>query len=186
MALASQTKPEVQAVVAKTGMSTSTPVSAAAGFTEAVAAGGVNIAFANAWRGINAIDLSLFGGIYKIIRRADGVGSLLIPILKYDNGLTAPTPPVIAILGRSNIADPSGDPIVTPFIPLLNAAGSHLTTLTMDTTEDADDGAFKWTRPNAATQGTDPLWCNEFMVFPDTPLSGTGTVTNAVIYLAII
>lgn len=95
--------------------------------------------------------------------------------LKYDRGLTGITNPKGGVFGRAGAAG--------GWMRLNSLGGSDGVTLTTDTTNDIDDGTFKYTGVINATCVYDRMGCDQFAWGTETALNGTGTKTNAVVQL---
>ena len=88
--------------------------------------------------------------------------------LKYDDGISAETSPVIQIFG-----DDSGD----QYMKLKDDAGVHELTLTIDLTNDVEDGTWKWTdHVEVDAKGSRRVLCAVKTAF-----AATGTVDTSVI-----
>lgn len=109
----------------------------------------------------HVLDLGKVSGTYIAVR------------LKYDDGLSAVTSPVVALFGR--VGD-SGQ-----WMRLSAVGGSDTITLVVDTTNDMTDGTYKYTAVNTTAQVFDRMGCDQFGVGVETALDGTGTKTNAVV-----
>lgn len=98
--------------------------------------------------------------------------------LKYDDGLTAITNPVVQVFGF----DAGGNAVM-----LRNKAGtpSDEITLSTDTTNDLTDGTNNYTSITDA-QVVELLGATEIQVGIKTPLSGTGDATTAVVEVLFI
>lgn len=151
------------------------PVSLSSPWQVCIAAGGVN-ATRDAAR-ITDPTAEIITATRRIIKRETLVGTYLLFRLKYDDGISVPTAPQIAVFGRFA----SGD----NWQRLLNKSGTDVATLTPDTTNDVSDGTDNWTAVGDG-QTFDCLGCDEFLVGTEIAFAATGTVSNSVIEVKCI
>ena len=142
----------------------------------AVAAGGVNVQDAAT---ITNPDTQIINETTYLIK-TNNVGTFLEISLKYNDGLTGITNPVIKLFGRPS----RGDSVDYRWRIIPNLAGSISVTLTTAST-DIEDGAYKYTTPDANSNVFDMAGCSEFLVGIETALDGSGTVDDAVIQARI-
>lgn len=95
--------------------------------------------------------------------------------LKYDDGVTAPTSPVVAMFGRTR----TSASVVTTWERLYTLGAAARATLTIDLTNDVADGTYKYTSASLEDQTFDANGCNEFAVGVETAFAGTGTVNTS-------
>lgn len=111
-----------------------------------------------------------------------GAGTYLRLRMKYDDGITAVTSPVIRVFGRYICSSDSATPgIAGPWQHLKNVNGDLTATLTVDLTNDVQDGTYSYTIPSTTLHSWDKDGCSEFLVGIQTALSATGTVNTATI-----
>lgn len=118
-----------------------------------------------------------------VFSRPPGCGTYLRLRLKYDDGITGPTSPVVKVFGRTISTAGPDAPSGTagPWQILRNVAGNLNATLSIDLPNDAQDGEFSYTTPTANDHSWDVDGCGEFLVGIETALSATGTVNTATI-----
>lgn len=115
-------------------------------------------------------DTQVTGATNRIFRSLHG--TLLMFRMKYDDGLSSITDPVIKVFGRFN----SGD----QWMLLRNQDEAITMTLTTAAT-DVTDGTDKWTTPDLNAHVIDKAGCREFLVGVQTALAATGDPTLATI-----
>lgn len=104
--------------------------------------------------------------IFKVKR-----GTTLRFRMKYDDGVTVPTDPVINVFGRLNSND--------PWMPLQNKNGAQDITMTTALADDVRDGTFRYTTPDIDAAAVDCEGCMEILVGVKTAFAATGDVTTA-------
>jgi hypothetical protein len=92
--------------------------------------------------------------------------------LKYDDGITGETSPVVQPFGLDGNGSPQR---------LVNASGTHELTLTMDLTNDVTDGTYKFTQPVEVDMDGN----RDILVAIKTAFNGTGTKNNATIQVRV-
>ncbi len=97
--------------------------------------------------------------------------------LKYDRAVTAPTSPVIAVFGRTRLSETE----VGSWERLSTLGSASTSTLTVDVTNDVDDGTWQYTSTSLEDHTFDLNGCNEFLVGIQTAFAGTGTVNTSTI-----
>ena len=102
-----------------------------------------------------------------------GVGTTLQIRLKYDDGATTLTSPVVQPFGFDGNDSPH---------KLVNADGDHELTLTLDGTNDVQDGTYKYSQPVEV----DMDGCASVLVAVKTAFNATsGTETNSAIQVRV-
>lgn len=106
-------------------------------------------------------------------------GTSFVFMLKYDDGLTGITNPVVQCFGRAHAptssasaSDAGGDPVAHK---LFDQNGTHEIEIATDTTNDIDDGTFKYSDPFEVDMDA----AGEVLLSIKTALAGTGTVNNS-------
>ena len=109
-----------------------------------------------------------------------GRGSTLYLRMRYDDGLTSITDPVVMVFGRHSSAD-------TQWMLLLSAASTPATTevLPTDLTNDVRDGTDHWTAVSDATKWP-LLGCDEILVGVLTALAATGDATLSTLEAKVV
>ncbi len=105
-----------------------------------------------------------------------GAGSHILLRLRYDDGLTSITAPVVKVFGRTGSQ---------PWQLLKNRAGNLSIALTPAAT-DTEDGTYKYTTADFDLHAFDCLGCDEILVGIETALAGTGTTSNSAIEIKVI
>ncbi len=111
------------------------------------------------------------------IFRRNGLGTHLLLRMKYDDGLTSITAPIVKVFGRGG--DNDGWQL------LKTRSGSLSVALSVAAT-DVEDGTNKFTTPDYDLHAWDSLSCNEFLVGIETALAGTGDATTATIEAKLV
>lgn len=147
------------------------PVSPIFRWSDVVTAGGVNVADANP-----AVQVGLVTSPTKGVFAIEGGATQLLVRCKYNSGISVVSAsPTIKIFGRTGSDE---------WDVLHNAAGSKSVPLTLDLTNDSNDGdGFKCTFVNKALHLFDLKGCNEAIVLVEIALAGTGTVSDAIIQI---
>lgn len=105
--------------------------------------------------------------------RPCGLGTQILVRLKYDDGISVPTSPVVQLFGK----DSSGSPHA-----MVDGSGTHAQTLTIDLTNDVTDGTYKFTAPKIIN-----IHGNlEVIAAIKTAFAATGTVNNSTIQFRVI
>ena len=99
-----------------------------------------------------------------------GRGTTLQIRLKYDDGVSGVTSPVVQPFGFDGNNSPQR---------LVNSAGTHELTLTIDTTNDVTDGTYKFTQPVEVDMDAN----RDMLVAVKTAFAATGTVNNSAIQI---
>lgn len=94
--------------------------------------------------------------------------------LKYNQDVSTPTSPVIAVFGRTRV----GATEVGPWERLWTLGATATATLTLDTTNDVTDGSYKTTSSTLESQTFDLMGCNEFLVGVQTAFAASGGTVN--------
>lgn len=121
------------------------------------------------------------------LSRENQLGSVILARLGYDDGLTGITDPVLVCFGRTGIRAADGSVTYDEWqlLPTMEDTPAFESTLTTDAT-DVTDGTLLYTTPDRKANAWDCMGCNEFVFAVKTALSGTGTVTNAIVQAKII
>lgn len=117
-------------------------------------------------------------GLTKHIAKINKRGTFLQVRLKYDDGLTGITNPVIQIFGRYNSDD--------QWQRLRNLSDSIDITLTTNLTVDVTDGTFLYTDPLFNAQTVDLNATDEFLVGVKTNLIAGGDASTAILQAKLI
>lgn len=112
-------------------------------------------------------------------------GTLAIFRMKYDDGVSGVTDPVLNIFGRVAVSTNGSQ---GPWMPLKTREDtpSLNMTLTTDLTNDMTDGTYKFTNPDYKANVIDLCGCNEILVGVKTAFAATGTVTTATVEMKVI
>ncbi len=102
-----------------------------------------------------------------------GLGTQVLVRLKYDDGISVPTSPVVQLFGRDSQGCPQR---------LVDGSGTHEQTLTIDTTNDVTDGTYKYT----AAKTINIHGNIELLAAIKTAFAATGTVDNSAIQVRVI
>ena len=101
-----------------------------------------------------------------------GGGALYVGArLKYDDGISAPTSPIVKLFGRYHEQE--------PWMVLPSVGGNLSEELTIALTSDLTDGTYKRTVMERDTHLWDTLGRNEFVFGVETAFAATGTVNNS-------
>ena len=87
---------------------------------------------------------------------AEGKGTSLVLMHRYDDGESSGTSPIVNVFGRSGDSD--------PWCRLKNKSDAIDATLTADFTNDVEDGTFAYTTPDPDDHVFDLLGCNQVLV----------------------
>lgn len=135
--------------------------------------------------GINGADASpvvrpdLITTVTRRILRVRGRGTTVRLVMRYDDALSAITDPVVRVFGRGSADD-------VWWRVLSNKAAANAVTITTDPTNDVQDGTYKYTTPHPDNQALDLDGCDDILIGVQTALSGTGDVTNSVLYAYLL
>ncbi len=157
----------------------SRPVSIAFPWVQVMDAGGITSAD-NSGSDITDPDAQI-DGLTKHILKVNRKGSFLQVRMKYDDGLTAITNPVIQIFGRYN-----GDEMWQRLRTLSFFPGIDVTIVTAQDATDVTDGTFKYTDPLFDAQTVDLNATDEILIGVKTNLSGTGVTSTAILQAKLI
>lgn len=124
----------------------------------------------NSGSSINSPDTQIATVSRRIIKTA-GAGTVLRASMRYDDGLSGITDPVINVVGRMSEQD-------VFWRKLFNKAGSYDATLATAAT-DLTSGTFDFTDPHPDNNAWDIDGCDEILIGVKTALAATGDVTNA-------
>lgn len=108
----------------------------------------------------------------RSILRSQGEGTFLRLRMKYDDGVSAVTSPVVRVFGRS---------LSGQWEVLSNQSGNTTATLTVDTANDVADGTYMYTTPAFSGNTWDVAGCSEIVVTVTTAFNATGTETTSLI-----
>lgn len=113
--------------------------------------------------------------LFKVGRQ----GTTLLLRMKYDDGLSAITDPVLRVFGRYDSTE--------PWMMLNQKGGADNATVTMQTAStDVSDGTDNWTDVDEDDHSFDLRGCDEILVGVQTALAATGDPTLASLEAKII
>lgn len=159
----------IQSLSAPTrGYQTVAPVSMTSGWQTLIDAGGVTVQDAAT---ITNPTTQITASTRHIFQRKSA-GTNLILRMKYDDGLTTITSPVVKVFGRTGGG---------AWEVLKSRAAALTATLTATTATDSQDGTYSYTVVDFSTQAWDCLGCEEILVGIETALAATGTTSTATI-----
>lgn len=109
--------------------------------------------------------------------RDNHMGRFIQARLVYDDGITSPVSPILKLFGRSYSDE--------AWTAKKNRAGAVSGELTIDQTNDAQDGTYGYTTPDSAESTWEISGENEFIFGVETAHSATGTVSTSKIQVRI-
>jgi len=156
------------------------PIQRQAKWFTVMTAGGINVQDAAT---ITDPDAEIVSASNSIIR-VDGAGTLLMLRMKYDDGITGPTEPIIKVFGR--LANRNSASETDDWMILANKVNNISVTIDIALSTDVSDGTWNWTHPHWDAHVWDLAGCNEVLIGVETALAATGTVNTATVEAKIM
>lgn len=111
--------------------------------------------------------------IYQKNQNSPSLGRFLQARLRYDDGISAATSPIVVCFGRAKDG--------VAWTPIKTRGGDRTATLTIDQTYDVQDGTYGYTTPDASDSTWETTGFDEFILGIETAFAATGTTTTALI-----